>query len=78
MFIEIPCYFNEGETIDYEALGLEPNPDETVINLAMINTDNIEVINPSSNQEDSTIQFVSGDRWLFAIKYNDLKSLISK
>lgn len=73
-FIELHGYFTNDD-IDYEALGLPtPDVDSTEELRTMINVDNITEINETD--KGTTIEFVSGGRYLFSENYEYVKSLI--
>lgn len=73
-FIELHGYFT-GDDIDYESLGLPDTsePDEIP---TLVNVDNITEINKS--EKGTTIEFTSGERYLFADRYEHVKLMIQE
>lgn len=73
-FIELHGYFTSDD-IDYELLGLPDTsePDEIP---TLVNVDNITEINKS--EKGTTIEFISGERYLFAEEYEYVKLMIQE
>jgi len=77
-FIELPCFYKSDEGIDYGALGIEVEDplEEADIFPTMVNINAIEQFCPSNIEGATSIQFVGGERVLFAIEYEELKNII--
>lgn len=70
-FIELNGLYNTDD-IDYESLGISHSKENAKPLKTLVNIDNITEINDAEGG-GTTIEFVSGERYLFEDSYEDVK-----